>query len=305
MASLRQPDKAYWDNLIGDRPFALPGTQRDPTTGAPYIMSKGKKQYLSPEMWGDRQPADTTGILRSDPRWNPWKGKWETPVDWGNIVTMGTAGLLTAGAANALMAGPVAAPTGTTAAAASSGAPAAAAGGVLPSTTIGTGMIGPVGGTGISSATALSGGAAAGGNAALDALKKTGKQALGGGGSDGGMDYSELVKLALLQGGLGALGGLLDKDQERQSFRGTSADPVKMMTGAQDAIKEFQEPLMTRLRTPVNIPGASAPSTRYSGGPLPFEVGVEGSVPDRQTNTGADSRARAEKMLSMLQMGKR
>lgn len=135
-------------------------------------------------------------------------------------------------------------------------------------------------------------------DAAKEAAKKTAQN------SFDGMDLSEIMKLALLQGGLGIAGGLLDKDQERKSFQGTSADPVKMLTGAQDAIRDFQEPLMTRLRTPVTIPGASAPSTRFSGGPLPFDVGVSGSVPERQTSS-MEPRARAEQLLGMLNTGRR
>lgn len=301
MASLKQPNKSDWDTTISGRDSWMPGIERDPITGAPYVMSNGKKQYLSPENWGSEKPADTTGIFKARPRWNPWKGVWETPTDWGNITTMATAGLLTAGAANAAMAGPsVVTPGATTAASTAPAASTAVAGGVLPSTQIGTGMIGPIaGGTGIKSATVLGGGTAA--KAVKDALKKTGKDTLKNsvGGGDDGMDFSELVKLMFLQSGMGALGSMFEKEP-RQSFKGTSADPTKMLTGAQDAISGFKEPLMTRLRTPVTLPGASAPSTRYSGGPLPFEIGVSGSTPDRQANANnGDMYGRVESLLNM------
>ena len=77
--------------------------------GRPYINSSGRRVYISPVAFGEKAPADTTGILRSRPQWNQRAGKWETPIDWGNLASMAVAGGLTAGVANAAMAGGAAA----------------------------------------------------------------------------------------------------------------------------------------------------------------------------------------------------
>ena len=75
----------------GRRSIQLPG-QRVPN-------------YISPAAFGESVPPDTTGIFRSRPQWNQKTGQWETPIDWGNILSLGTAAALTGGAANAFMAG--------------------------------------------------------------------------------------------------------------------------------------------------------------------------------------------------------
>lgn len=61
----------------------------------------GKKNYVSPVAMGGQAPADTTGIFRQRPQWNNKKGKWETPIDWGNILNIGVGAGLGVGAASA------------------------------------------------------------------------------------------------------------------------------------------------------------------------------------------------------------
>lgn len=128
----------------------------------------GKKSYVSPVAMGTgTKPEDTTGIFRQRPQWNASSGKWETPIDWGNVLNVGVAGGLGAGVLSAAgLFGGAAAP-GSSAAASTSGAGASAAApgyvgadvlgtaasaspAGLASTTIGTGMVpGVAGGTGI------------------------------------------------------------------------------------------------------------------------------------------------------------
>lgn len=281
MASLRQPDKAYWDAYYEGR--SLPAhIQRDPVTGAPYTLHPdGYRLYLAPEgNWvpGSRPgtlrntniPTDTTGIFRMSPRWDSRTGRWVTPIDWSNIAAIGAGTGIGAGAASAFaggapaVAGAPAATVGPTAGPITSASMAAA----MPGSMVAAPTIAGAGGAAGTAATA------AGTGSAANVLKKIGGAATG----SNGMDFSEMLKLALLQGGLGTLSSLLGKDEpQRQSFRGTSADPVNMLTEAQNSIRGFKEPLMTRLRTPVTIPGTSAP---------PNAFGIRGSVPAVQANRG-------------------
>lgn len=70
--------------------------------GRPYtVMANGKRKYISPVAVGGAPQEDTTSIFRSAPRWNPDSGEWDTPIDWGNILNLGTAAALTGGAASA------------------------------------------------------------------------------------------------------------------------------------------------------------------------------------------------------------
>ena len=90
----------------------------------PYLQNRdGKRNYISPvAMARGREehdaaiPKDETGMFRQAPRWNNSKGKWETPLDFTNIMNMAVIGGLTAGAGNMAMAGaaPAAAGSGGT-----------------------------------------------------------------------------------------------------------------------------------------------------------------------------------------------
>ena len=71
--------------------------------GRPYFLTpQGKRSYVNPRAFGPTQPGgaapkDTTGIFRKGPQWNQDEGQFETPIDWGNILNLATAGGLTAG----------------------------------------------------------------------------------------------------------------------------------------------------------------------------------------------------------------
>ena len=133
-----------------------------------YIRNDGAKIYFSPVAFGEKPPEDNSGFFRKRPQWNGEKGKWETPFDWGKLVTIGTGAGLGAGALSAAGVFGGAAGGGSTAGAGTTlpstvttptmagGLPAGAASGavpaagtlgadlgtmaVLPSTPIGTGM---------------------------------------------------------------------------------------------------------------------------------------------------------------------
>ena len=123
--------------------------------GRPYIlMPDGRKNFISPAAFGEPVPEDRTGIFRKAPQWDQYGGEYETPFDWGNLVTLATAGGLTAGIGSAALAGGGAAAGG-------------AAGGTLPSATTAplAGVL-PAGGTGLGAGAGLGGiGAGTGGAA--------------------------------------------------------------------------------------------------------------------------------------------
>lgn len=109
-------------------------------------------------------PPDTTGYFRRPPQWNVRTGKWETPVDWGNIVHLGAAAGL-GGGVFGLATGALGGAAGAT----SGGAVAGSLPGITATTVPGGAAI--TGGTaaGISGATAAANaasGAGAGANAA-------------------------------------------------------------------------------------------------------------------------------------------
>lgn len=66
-----------------------------------YVGGTSRRSYISPVAFGGQAPEDTTGIFRQGPQWNNNTGNWETPIDWGNIMSMGVAGGLGAGALSA------------------------------------------------------------------------------------------------------------------------------------------------------------------------------------------------------------
>lgn len=88
---------------------SLEGVLQVDAQGRPFTIRNGRTNYESPVSFGAQAPADTTGMLRSAPQWNGEKGEWDTPISWGNIASLGTAGVLTAGAANAFAGGGAAA----------------------------------------------------------------------------------------------------------------------------------------------------------------------------------------------------
>lgn len=71
--------------------------------GRPYYQLPGQpRNYVSPVAMGGKPPEDDTSIFRSRPQWDQDSGKWETPIDWGNIMNIGVGAGLGAGFTNAL-----------------------------------------------------------------------------------------------------------------------------------------------------------------------------------------------------------
>lgn len=216
-------------------------------SGKPYVMQadgKGgyKRNYLSPAAMGGQTPPDTTGIFRSRPEWNQYEGQYETPIDWGNILSLGTAGALGLGAADAfggLFGGGAAASE-----AAPSAAPAAAAGasGTLPATQIGTGMIGPIaGGAGTDVAGLLSAGGSLGANA-LNGLT-----------SGKGFSSSDLLKLL----GVGGAIGLNAAQQGGQGYPPELEEILKLQKNRMQAQSPLYDSILklTRSRLPTSARG--------------------------------------------------
>lgn len=77
---------------------------------------------------------------------------------------------------------------------------------------------------------------------------------------------------SLLMMGLGFLGGD-DSGQERQSFSGTTADPVQRLTAALDAIKSMGTGLSSRGPTRLRSSYAQAPPAPVQIPGLPFQIG--------------------------------
>lgn len=117
--------------------------------GRPYFLTQdGQRSYVSPVAMGQKPPEDNTGIFHSAPQWNQHSGNFETPFDWGNLLSMGVAGGLGAGAASAAGLFGGGASAGGSAASAAGGSPMA--GGMLP----GASANGLIGGSGLPGALA-------------------------------------------------------------------------------------------------------------------------------------------------------
>lgn len=161
---------------------ATPGPVQTDANGKPYRLVSGQKWYLPP-MTG---PTDNGGgLIHGRTQWNPKTGQYDTPLDWGKILTMVTAGIITAGAADAILsATPALAVTAPPGASAAASAPtlegvAAGAGGA---TTV------PAAGSVLPSATYGAGGAV---------TSFAGVAPEVGGGSVAGLSYADLLKYGL------------------------------------------------------------------------------------------------------------
>lgn len=114
-----------------------PGGIQYDERGRPFIWLGNRRVYISPVAMGEKRPDDTTGIFRKGPQWNQYSGKWDTPIDWGNLLNIGVGAGLGAGAASAaglFGGGAGAVPSAGTSAGTGGGASAAgtAAAGALP-----------------------------------------------------------------------------------------------------------------------------------------------------------------------------
>lgn len=168
--------------------------------GRPYIMSGARRVYISPVAFGGQAPEDKTGMFRSRPQWNQNTGRWETPLDFGNIMSIGTGAALGAGALSALGAFGGAAGAG-------GGAGGAAAGGVLPSTAIGTGAVpGIAGGSGLAGAAGFGGAGVGAGTAGASAATAGASSVLPGVGIG---ETGAVTGLAGSGFGAGGAGGIL------------------------------------------------------------------------------------------------
>lgn len=68
--------------------------------------------------------------------------------------------------------------------------------------------------------------------------------------------------------------------QELKSFSGTGVDPTQMLSGVNDMLSTLGRSLADRASTPVSVPSAYVQQPgAYTGGTLPFPIGVVGSDP--------------------------
>lgn len=80
---------------------ATPGPVQTDATGKPYRLVSGQKWYLPP-MGGPTGDLGG-GLIHGRTQWNPQTGAYDTPLDWGKILSMVAAGIITAGAADAIL----------------------------------------------------------------------------------------------------------------------------------------------------------------------------------------------------------
>jgi hypothetical protein len=234
-----------WD---GDRPYRV--FLKD---GSGY--KAGDRTYVSPHevndnsdprlaQWANANKNPGGSLLKERGRWNPTEGKWDRPINWGNIGSMAVGGFLAAPAVAGAIGGMGGAGGGASAAA--SGAPAAAAAPTAVAPTVaaggGKGMFGGLGLKGILS-------------------KVFGK---------GGLDPTMLAMM-----GLSAFGGDDEAPGQRQSFRnpGSNIDPVQSREQAMEALLRMGQGLSEkkgpRLRSSYVQPGPAP--VQIKG--LPFQIG--------------------------------
>jgi hypothetical protein len=133
------------------------------------------------------------------------------------------------------------------------------------------------------------GGGTGGGGTTEEILRRL----LGGGGGTGtnnGTDWTSLL-LGLGGGALNAWGASLNAPQKRQSFRGTTADPVDLLSGAMKAIGSEAHTLHDQQGQAGQAGQLVAPADPgslplYTGGGLPMPIGVPGGV---RRNTASPS----------------
>lgn len=222
--------------------------------GRKYVQYGGQKVYLSPVAFGGAAPAGG-GVFHTAPEFNTGTGGFSNGLDWGNILSLVVAGVLSAGVADAMMG----VPAGTAAAAVSEGGGSAGAG-------VATG------------ATSATGGASAASTASAGAGVEAASAATGGHvpGAFLGLSESEWAKILAMAGTSGLSAALAPSTfQPRQTFRGTSADPVASLTSVQDVLRSVLGGAIDKAGAPVSLPDAhvgSLPS--FAGGGLPMPIGV-------------------------------
>lgn len=144
--------------------------------GRPYYHMPGQsKNYVSPKAFGGEKPAGGN-FFKHGPEWNQDKGKWDSNLNWGNILSLVAGGAIAApaiaGAVGAAGAG-AGAGAGGAGSAGAGAAGAGVAGSALPSTVIGTGMMPTVaGGTGLAGAAGTAGAAGGGGSVLSGVMKR-------------------------------------------------------------------------------------------------------------------------------------
>lgn len=132
----------FWLDVNGDlaatdpqgRPQVTPGmaasgggVQRD-ERGRYYVMRGSQRSYISPVAMGQASGGpDARGVFHQGSQWNQDTGSWDNPIDWGNVLSIGIATMLTAGAATAAFGG-----------GAAGGAAAGTLAPTIPTTTLGT-----------------------------------------------------------------------------------------------------------------------------------------------------------------------
>lgn len=185
----------------------MPNGMQYDERGRPYfLLQDGSRSYVSPVAMGEQPPPDNTGIFHKAPEFNQHSGNFETPFDWGNLLSMGVAGGLGAGAASAagLFGGGAGAGSAASAAPAASAGPTAAGAGTLASHSI-------------LPAGAMTGatvpGAAASGGGGMGGLLKS----LVPGMSDGGFDVNDITKLLPLLAHF--LGGGSGPNQQQEDIQ--------------------------------------------------------------------------------------
>lgn len=150
----------------------------------------------------------------------------------------------------------------------------AAAGGYFAAPYI-AGALGGAGGTTGAATTAATGGATAAAAPAAAAAVPAVVGAVKAG-------MNPLIAMMIMQGGGALLDAFSGDDEtgERESFKGTSVDPEKMLAGASGNIAGLGKALVQKANKPVQLRGVTAQTPQgMSGGVLPFDIGLSGQDP--------------------------
>lgn len=268
------------------------------------------------------QNVPDASLFHNRGEFDPTTGDYKQGLNWGNIMSMVVAGVLTAGMADIIMS----APAGTAA--------AAAANGTIPTTEGLTGA--ELGGAAATQAPdvlpAAIGGSAAATPAALGSPGSEGYapgNTFDNGIPSGASDAGSLASLATkgtsgaipdwlktvlgiagpIAGGIGE--GLLT--QHRNSFSGTASDPVKLLGETGPMMDDFRNKLTSQMATPPPFSADATPQQPpvFAGPGLPGPIGLSGQatgvrrkpVSSPQDAASGDDVTRATKALSILGYG--
>lgn len=83
-----------WQDWLGLRNDEVNKQPIDPSNGLHYSDLKGGRSYLPPETTPEDYLNQDGSFLHGNAEWNAKEGKYERPINWGNLIGLGTAGAI-------------------------------------------------------------------------------------------------------------------------------------------------------------------------------------------------------------------